>query len=124
VAESLDVLTLAERADTPIIDALTVWQQVGGRFAVEKLIQLARGLPQTDPATREAVTGLVEDLAAHRRAITAAALAAGSVEVWIAGRAERVQTADQTIGEVTGGPAPFFARLALAERAVRGLAQT
>ncbi|MFY7958815.1 MAG: NAD-glutamate dehydrogenase [Elsteraceae bacterium] len=118
-AECLDVLALAQEVGVSIQAAAELWFLVSQRFALDRLVALAQGLPQADPSTVAAVAGLIADLRDHQRAITAAALRAGGVEPWIDARKARTDAVDATIADVVSGPTPYFARLALAERGLR-----
>ena len=121
-AECLDVLGLARDAGVSIETAAELWFLVSQRFALDRLVALAQGLPQADPSTVAAVAGLIADLRAHQGSISAAALGAGGVEGWVEARRARVEAVEATIADVVSGPTPYFARLALAERGLRLLA--
>jgi len=118
-ADCLDVLTLARDGGVSIEAAVNLWFLVSQRFSLDRLVTLAQGLPQADPSTVAAVAGLVADLRDHHRALTSFALQAGGLDEWVEARRSRVEAVAATIADVVGGPTPYFARLALAERGLR-----
>ena len=120
--ECLDVLALARAGIASIELVADLWFLVNRRFALDRLIALAQGLPQADPSTVAAVAGLIMDLRGHQRALTAAALQAGGLEAWLDARSAQTDAVATIIQDVINGPTPYFARLALAERGLRLLA--
>lgn len=121
LVSQLDVLALAEKAGVDIGRAGDVYAAVGQRLGFEVVRTVAGALPLADGWARQAVSGVLDDLARQQQAVAIAALAhAGGLEGLLADHAAAAGAVDAVLADLSNGPATL-ARVTVAERALRGL---
>ena len=130
-----DLADLARAADWPVIAVARIYHQAGAAFGFERVRLAASGLAGGDSFERRAVRRLVEDLMAEQAAVTrvimtfAAGAQAGedpakaraAVASWASLNARAAQAARETLKDVEETGAWSFAKLTIANSALREL---
>jgi len=120
-----DIVRLAKQVGHGVSEVASVYFTIGRRFHIDWL-RTASGAVNLDTHwDRLAVAAIVEDLYAHQRDVAASVLRqdnGGGIEEWVATRPQPVQRVEALIADLRQHGGLDLAKLAVANRELRGLA--
>ena len=120
-----DIVRLARQAGRGVSEVASVYFTVGRRFHLDWLRAASAGINLDTHWDRLAVTAIVEDLYTHQRDVAAGVLGQGNgagIEDWAATRPQPVHLVESLIADLRQQGGLDLAKLAVANRELRGLA--
>ena len=131
MASALDIVAIANASGIDVRHAARIYFAVGTQLRMAALRDVAAGLPAESPWQRQAVAALVQDLFGEQAEIAQriACAAKGrrgadaAVGEWARKSAPAIARAQRIIADVMAAPAPDLSMIAVANQALRALAQ-
>ena len=129
---AVEIADLAFETQWPVPASAYLFHQTGAAFGYDRLRAAAAALPASDPYERAALRSLVAEMVGEQlalsRAIIAntaaptpdAAAAVAAIAAWVEPRRDALQRAASTVADVEAAGAWSFAKLTLANTALRG----
>jgi glutamate dehydrogenase len=97
LGDATDIHLIAADSGAPILKAASTYFEVAETLQIARIESLAGAVPIADAYDRLAIDGALTSLAASQRKIAAEAIAAGTVEAWLASRKGAVNGALGTL---------------------------
>jgi glutamate dehydrogenase len=121
LVSAVDVVRLGIGSGLGIVELGRRFYAIGSRFRLDALRLAARRIKADTSWQKLAASALEEDFYAHQAKLTGQAIAAGGeLADWLKGRADAVARIEALVREIEATPAPDFAMLTVANRALRG----
>ena len=120
-----DIVRLARQVNHGVSEVASVYFTIGRRFHLDWLRTASGSVNLDTHWDRLAVAAIVEDLYAHQRDVAASVLRQANgagIEEWVATRPQPVQRVESLIADLRRQGGLDLAKLAVANRELRGLA--
>ncbi|MGE4218700.1 MAG: NAD-glutamate dehydrogenase [Alphaproteobacteria bacterium] len=133
MAAAPDIVRIAGAAARPVAQTAAAYFDLGSRFGIDGLRAGAQAIEPQSGWHRRALAAIVDDLYGHQSALTARALEAAAgippeaapdavVAALVAQRPQAAERVSELLAELEKAGQPDLAMLAVANRALRGLA--
>jgi glutamate dehydrogenase len=121
--DATDIHLIAADAGAPILKAASTYFEVAETLQIARIESLAAAVPIADAYDRLAIDGALASLTASQRRIAAEAIAAGSVEAWLASQQGAVNGALGTLTAMAEDSQMSVSRVTVAADLLAGLAR-
>ena len=120
---ALDIVDIAGRCSTPVLDAFKSHEDISDALVLAPLLDAGMQLSADDHWERLAIRRMVEDLQQQHAALTVHVLKShGQAEAWLTGMAPQIDRIRHAVDELTSSGNLSAAKLALAVGHIRDLA--